>query len=238
MERNDENTINAHLEKALMDAADAADEAIDASVDEKDPVRRTNILTEGYRKALRGLLGEVQHEVDIPKVIEVLLRKYGPAFHTPNVIANDIVVGNPPFGDFAGFSLPGILPGGADGATPGPDPAAEVARKTSTLGVLRDKFGLDLKRFATGKVVKLVGKRRTEGGLNDSIWEIDLDKAGGCARVHCDGDGVFIIQGSFSSSVVEKMAVYALVRLFSERRRRHLCRKRARIRARAAKEAK
>ena len=237
MERNDENTINAHLEKALMDAADAADEAIDASVDEKDPVRRTNILTEGYRKALRGLLGEVQHEVDIPKVLEVLLRKDGPAFHTPNVIANDIVVGNPPFGDFAGFSLPGILPGGADGATPGPDPAAEVAQKTSTLGVLRDKFGLDLKRFATGKVVKLVGKRRTEGGLNDCIWELDVDKASSNVEARCDGTVVYRMQGLVGGCVVENMAVSALIRLLSERRRRHLCEKRARIRRAAAKEA-
>lgn len=237
MERNDENTINAHLEKALMDAADAADETITAAVDEKDPVRRTNILTEGYRKALRGLLGEVQHEVDIPKVLEVLLRKDGPAFHMPDVISNDIVVVNPPSGDFAGFSLPGILPGGADGAMPGPDPADEVAQRKSPLGVLRDKFGLDLKRFATGKVVKLVGRRRTDGGLNDCIWELDVDKAASRVEARCDGDDVFIIQGSFSSSVVEKMAVSALVRLLSERRRRHLCEKRARIRRAAAKEA-
>lgn len=222
------NEINARLEKALMDAADAADETITAAVDEKDPVRRTNILTEGYRKALIGLLGEVQHEVDIPKVLEVLLRKDGPAFHTPDVIANDFALVHLPISN---------LPGGADGAMPGPDPADEVALMKSPLGVLRDKFGLDLKRFATGKVVKLVGRRRTEGGLNDCIWELDVDKAASCVKARCDGDDVFIIQGPFSSSVVEKMAVSALVRLLSERRRRHLCAKRARIRARAAKEA-
>lgn len=223
MERNDENTdentICARIEKVLMDAADAADETITAAVDEKDPVRRMAVLMDGYRRAVKALLPD--EDLERLHLSEKCGLDLG---HGPSETASFQVV-------------PVSIPGGSDGTFPGHDPADEVARKASALDVLRDKFGLDMTRFATGKAVKYVGKRRTKGGLNDCIWEIDLDKAGGCARVHCDGDGVFIIQGSFSSSVVEKMAVSALIRLFSERRRRHLCGKRARIRARAEKEA-
>ena len=221
MEQNekDDNTICARIEKVLMDAADAADETITAAVDEKDPVRRMAVLTDGYRRAVKALLPDK----DLERLH--LLEKCG------------MDLGHGPSETVFYHIVPVSIPGGSDGVLPGPDPADEVARKPSALDILRDKFGLDMTRFATGKAVKYGGKRRTNGGLNDSIWEIDLDKAGGCARVHCDGYGVFIIQGSFSSSVVEKMAVSALVRLLSERRRRHLCRKRARIRARAAKEA-
>lgn len=219
MEQNDENTICARIEKVLMDAADAADETITAAVDEKDPVRRMVLLTDGYRRAVKALLPDE----DIERL------------HLSDKCGMDLGHGSSET-DFPQI-VPVSIPGGSDGVLPGPDLADEVARKTSSLDVLRDKFGIDMTRFATGKAVKYVGKRRTQGGLNDSIWEIDLDKAGGCAMVHCDGDGVFIIQGSFSSSVVEKMAVSALIRLLSERRRRHLCGKRARIRARAEKEA-
>ena len=222
MEQNDENTIGARLEKILMDAADAADETIGAAVDEKDPVRRMTVLIEGYRKAVKALLPDE----DLERLH--LAEKYGETdYHTPSAIA-DFVLGNPP--------LSGI-PGGVDGTMPGPDPADEVPQKTSTLGVLNDKFGLDLKRFATGKVVKYVGKRRTQGGLDDCILEIDVCKASCNVEVRCDGAVVYRMQGFASSSVVEKMAVSALIRLLSERRRRHLCGKRARIRARAAKEA-
>ena len=56
MEQNDENTICARIEKVLMDAADAADETITAAVDEKDPVRRMGLLTDGYRRAVKALL--------------------------------------------------------------------------------------------------------------------------------------------------------------------------------------
>ena len=219
MEQNDENTICARIEKVLMDAADAADETITAAVDEKDPVRRMAVLTDGYRRAVKALLPDEDLE----------------RLHLSEKCGMDL--GHGP-SETAFFQIvPVSIPGGSDGVLPGPDSADEVERKTSSLDVLRDKFGLDMTRFATGKAVKYVGKLRTKGCLNDSIWEIDLDKAGGCAEVHCDGDGVFIIQGSFSSSVVERIAVSALIRLLSERRRRHLCRKRARIRARAAKEA-
>ena len=219
MEQNDENTICARIEKVLMDAADAADETITAAVDEKDPVRRMAVLMDGYRRAVKALLPNEDLE----------------RLHLSEKCGMDL--GHGPSETAFSQIVPVSIPGGSDGVLPGPDSADEVERKTSSLDVLRDKFGLDMTRFATGKAVKYVGKLRTKGCLNDSIWEIDLDKAGGCAEVHCDGDGVFIIQGSFSSSVVEKMAVSALIRLLSERRRRHLCRKRARIRARAAKEA-
>lgn len=53
---NDENTICARLEKALMDAADAADETITEAVDLKDPVVRMVRLTDGYRTVLKALL--------------------------------------------------------------------------------------------------------------------------------------------------------------------------------------
>lgn len=222
MEQNDENTIGARIEKLLMDAADAADATITRAVDEKDPARRMTVLMEGYRMAVQALLPNE----DLERLH--LAEKCGePTFHTPPAIA-DFVLGNPP--------LAGI-PGGADGTMPGPDPAAEVAQKTLTLGVLRDKFGLDLKRFATGKVVKLVGKRRTEGGLNDCIWELDVDKASSNVEARCDGTVVYRMQGLVGGCVVEKMAVSALIRLLSERRRRRLCEKRARIRRAAAKEA-
>ena len=216
---NDENTICARIEKVLMDAADAADETITAAVDEKDPVRRMAVLMDGYRRAVKALLPNEDLE----------------RLHLSEKCGMDL--GHGPSETAFSQIVPVSIPGGSDGTFPGHDPAEEVARKESALDVLRDKFGLDMTRFATGKAVKYVGKRRTKGGLNDSIWEIDLDKAFRSVEVRCDGAVVFRMRGFFSSSVVEKMTVSALIRLLSERRRRHLCGKRARIRARAAKEA-
>ena len=217
MEQNDENTIGARLEKILMDASDAADETITAAVDEKDPVRRMTVLMDGYRKAVQALLPDE----DLERLH--LAEKCGMDF------------GRGPSETVLVQVVPIAIPGGVDGVMPGPDPAEEVPQKTSVLCVLSDKFGLDLKRFATENVVKYVGKRRTQGGLNDCIWEIDVDKASCSVEVRCDGTAVYRMQGFICSSAVEKMAVSALIRLLSERRRRHLCEKRARIRARAAK---
>ena len=220
MERNDENTIGARIEKMLMDATDAADATTTRAVDEKDPARRMAVLMEGYRMAVQALLPNE----DLERLH--LAEKCGePTFHTPPAIS-DFVLGNPP--------LAGI-PGGADGTMPGPDPAEETVARKSVYGILEERHGLALKRFACSHSVRTVGVRRCSEGRDDQIWDIAVDKTCKRSSVSCNGEWLFTVTGAFNASVVEKIAVSSLLKLLDERRRMHLSHKRARIRARAEK---
>lgn len=239
--QNEEYTIAARLEKNLVDAANAADEAIDTYVDEKDPVRKMNILMEGYAKATKALLDNVQDEIDIPKAVKAILawagrgentaEKHDAAYYTPGDVA-DFVLGNPPFAN---------IPGGVDGAMPGPDPAEEVglppARK-SFGQLMRERFGLDMHRFATPYTVKYVGVRKSIAPeRSDSrLFEIEVDKRACRATLLMDGDLVFELKSFRGASVCEKIATSGLLKFLNERRRIRVSHKRAKIRARAAKE--
>ena len=219
MEQNDENTIGARIEKMLMDACDVADETITAAVDEKDPVRRMTVLTDGYRKAVQALLPNEDLE----------------RLHLEDKCGMDF--GHGPSETVLVQIVPVAIPGGVDGTMPGPDPAEETVARKSVYGILEERHGLALKRFACSHSVRTVGVRNCSEGRDDQIWDITVDKTARRAIVSCNGSGLFAVVGMTNSNVVEKLAVSSLLKLLDERRRNHLVHKRARIRRRAEQEA-
>ena len=222
MEQNDENTIGARIEKMLMDACNAADETITAAVDEKDPVRRMTVLTEGYRKTVQALLPDE----DLERLH--LAEKCGEtAYHTPSVIA-DFVLGNPPLSS---------IPGGVDGTMPGPDPADETVARKSPFGILEEKHGLAMKRVSCAHWAKSVGVRKCGPGCDDQLWDVTVDKVCGFADVRRDGDILFTVRGMGSPNMTEGMAFAALIHFLNRRSLANAKRRSARIRLRAEQEA-
>lgn len=191
------NEINARLEKALMDAADAADEAIDTYVDfADDPERQREILAAGFHKALKGLL---------PLSGDALLGR----------AVNDLIGESDDLCD-APIVPPANLPGGHDGVGPAREDGVPPAPR-SPFKALADDHGLQLHRFSGSDRVLVCGIRERNDGRK-TLWSIEVDKDSCAASVQEDGDEVFrVLSGSTRRS--EMIAVRGLLAVLKERLR-------------------
>ena len=198
---NDENTICARLEKALMDAVDAADETITEALDLKDPVVRMVRLTDGYRTVLEALLPNE----DIER-LHLADKLVVPNCHTHQDV-DDMVRWTPP------FCKPPYGHAGVDLALEAAIPPAP----RSQFKALADDHGLRLSRFSGAGHVLVCGVRERDDGRK-TLWRIEVDKESRAASVQEDGDEVFrVISGSVRRC--EMIAVRGLLAVLKERLR-------------------
>lgn len=109
-------------------------------------------------------------------------------------------------------------------------------RKLSPMGVLNEKFGLKLSRYASEKEIRQIGVRVSHNNEQEvrEIWEIQISRRDHSAEIVCDDETVMYMHGSASvgPARLEKCAVSSLLRILNEKTR---C---AHHRSRAGKEAK
>ena len=192
--------IIARLEKALMDAADAADEAIGAAVDVKSLATKVEILSTGILKTLRGLLPNVGSET-LVRYLDDLKGACAPEAEPA-----------------AGVVPPSNLPAGHDGVGPAPDAGVSPSLRRP-FQILAEDHDLKLSRFAGSNHVLVAGCREESDG-SKTVWRIEVDKPSGEASCQSDAGEVFrVISGSGRRS--ELIAVHGLLTVMRERARRN-----------------
>lgn len=92
--------------------------------------------------------------------------------------------------------------------------------KRSIFDIVRDEYGLQLRKFSTEKAIKIVGVRSKSFNETTAkeMWECDVDKQKKVATVHVDG----ALLGSFcgpTNRFLERMCLNAVQYTLNERRR-------------------
>lgn len=92
--------------------------------------------------------------------------------------------------------------------------------KRSIFDIVRDEFGLELRKFSTEKAIKIVGVRQKSFNETTAkeMWECDVDKQKKCAMVQIEGHLLGTFRGP-TNRFLERMCLNSVLYTLNERRR-------------------